>query len=455
MKIGIAITERDRYDIFKKSYDEIKMYLPKGAVLVVVDDASSIPVKEATYRFEKNVGIAVAKNKCIELLYNAGCDHLFLFDSDAYPKCDDWWKPYVESPENHLMYIFKDFAGSRPVGDTKIVYQDSKHIAYDHPRGCMLYFSRKAIEQVGGMDEVFKKWGYEHGNLSDRIFTAGLTSFRYMDIVGSSDLIYSVDEHTLNKYSTTKLLERKKLIAINKPEYEKRIDDYYYFPFAKENIFVTCYFTNVADTQENKGKWKTNAHDLEDLIASIQNTGNKLVVLHDCFDEIHADNVEFIKVETSVNPYIQRWISYYQFLQSRCYANVFFVDGTDVEILRTPQWEIIGDDLYCGDENEILNCPWIIGKHNTPKLNKFYKDFKGSQLLNAGVVGGSYCTMVEFTRAMVDFYSKEINIGMTDMAMFNYVCRNKFNGRLKYGRQVTTLFKAEERNNTTSWIKHK
>lgn len=454
MKIGVALTEHNRYDIFKKSYDEIKKYLPDNGLLVVVDDASTIPVKEADYRFETNVGIAAAKNKCIELLYNQGCTHFFLFDSDSYPKCDNWWQPYVESKEHHLMYIFTHFV-NRPVGDTREIYRDSNHIAYDHPRGCMLYYTRHAIDTVGGMDEVFKKWGYEHGNFSDRIFNAGLTSFRYMDVVGSNKLIYSLDEHTVNKHTSVKFGDRKKLIEQNKPEYEKRINESYFYPFSKENVFVTCYFTNVADTQENKGKWTPNIKDLWALIRSIQKTGNKLVVLHDCFENVEYKNVEFIKVETSVNPYAQRWISYYQFLQSRSYLNVFFIDGTDVEILKTPDWNSLGDYLYCGDEKEILNCKWITFHHNTPTLNKFYDKFKGVKLLNAGVVGGNYCLMLEFLRYMIDFYSREKSIGLTDMAMFNYVCRNKFNDRLKYGRQVTTVFKAEERNNTISWIKHK
>ena len=451
--IGISITEHNRYDIFKKSYDEIKKYMPKDAVLVVVDDASTVPVKEATYRFETNVGISVAKNKCIELLYNAGCDHLFLFDSDCYPKQEDWWKPYIESKENHLMYIFQNFAGNRSVGDTRLVYKDSKHVAYDHPRGCMLYYKRNAIETVGGMDEVFKKWGYEHGNLSDRIFNAGLTSFRYMDVVDSDKLIYSLDEHTFNKHTTMKLGERKKYIEKNKPEYEKRINESYYYPFTKENIFVTCYFTGVVDTQK-KTKWAPDIKDLWQLINSIQKTGNKLIVLHDCFEDLKYKNVEFIKVETSVNPYIQRWISYRELLRTRAFRNVFFIDGTDVEILQNPDWNILGEYLYCGDEKEILNCKWIMFHHNTKTLNAFYAKYKSQVLLNAGVVGGSHKVMMEFLKHMVDFYSREINIGLTDMAMFNYVCRTKFNNRIKHGRQVTTVFKAEERNQI-SWIKHK
>lgn len=76
---------------------------------------------EATYRFEENVGIARHKNKCLELLADAGCEHLFLFDDDAYPLVEDWWRPYVDSPEPHLMRIFLDLAGPRKMRDITAV----------------------------------------------------------------------------------------------------------------------------------------------------------------------------------------------------------------------------------------------------------------------------------------------------------------------------------------------
>lgn len=451
MKIGVAITERNRYEIFKKTFDEIKRYLPKGAMLVVVDDASDIPVPEATYRFTKNVGIAVAKNKCFEILYRSGCDHIFLFDSDCYPVSPDWWKPYVESPEPHLMYIFTHWGDGRSTGDTNIIYRDSSHVAYDHPRGCMLYYDRKCLDVVGGMDEIFRKWGYEHGNLSDRIFNAGLTSFRYIDVPGSDKLIYSVDEHTSNRHSTTKSNERRQCIEANKPEYEKRIFKSYYFPFIKEDVFITCYFTGVKDSQR-KENWNPDIRQLEPLIKSIQETGNRLIVLHDCFENPKYKSVEFVRVETSLNPYIQRWISYRHYLMKHKYRNVFFIDATDVEVLRSPDWDRLGENLYVGDEPDVVACKWLTSNH--PGFDSFYDEYGSQQLLNAGVVGGSYNTMMEFLSKMMDGYAMRCEVGLTDMALFNYVCRTKFSDRLRFGRQVTTVFKANERNNY-SWIKHK
>ena len=195
-KIGIGITTRNRYDVFKNSYQIIKEKSPSDFKIVVVDDASSEIVQEATFRFEENVGVATAKNKCFELLDD--CEHIFLFDDDTYPLVEDWWKPYIESKEPHLMYTFQNFIGSEiRVDGCEIMYHDEFLIGYSHPRGCLLYFHHKTLETIGGMDTDFGKWGYEHLDISNRIFNAGLTKCRYGDIPNSNTLIFSMDENQL------------------------------------------------------------------------------------------------------------------------------------------------------------------------------------------------------------------------------------------------------------------
>ena len=46
--IGIGITTHNRYDIFKKTFEEMKRFAPANAKIVVVDDASDTAVPEAT-----------------------------------------------------------------------------------------------------------------------------------------------------------------------------------------------------------------------------------------------------------------------------------------------------------------------------------------------------------------------------------------------------------------------
>src|SRR5690606_26252831 len=116
-RIGIGITTRNRPDALRTALEHHHAHLPPGALLVIVDDASAEPVEDADWRSETQAGIPAAKNKCLELL--DGCEHVFLWDDDAWPIADDWWRPYVESPEPHLSYQFLDLAGPRKLNDIK------------------------------------------------------------------------------------------------------------------------------------------------------------------------------------------------------------------------------------------------------------------------------------------------------------------------------------------------
>ncbi|WP_108821344.1 glycosyltransferase family 2 protein [Dysgonomonas sp. Marseille-P4361] len=222
--IGIGITTHNRYDIFKRVYEEIQRFAPANAKIVVVDDASDKPVPEATYRFNQNVGIARAKNKCFELLYNAGCEHFFMFDDDCCPVVEDWYKPYIESRESHLNYIFEEYRGlNKPkLNDTLLIYSDSNIRAYSHTRGCMCYYKRICLDMCGGMSPLFGRRGFEHPDLSNRIYNAGLTSFPYMDVPDSNKLFYSRDEHTGNADSTVQGETRKEYINTNIRIYNSR-----------------------------------------------------------------------------------------------------------------------------------------------------------------------------------------------------------------------------------------
>lgn len=453
-KIGVAITEHNRPEVFAKSLEEIKRFLPPGAILVVVDDASTVPVKGATFRFEKNVGIAAAKNKCIELLYNQGCEHFFLFDSDTYPVKENWHVPYIECDEPHLNYIFQDFAGAKKLNDTKIVYSDDRKVAYSHPRGCMLYYSRLVFDKVGGMDPEFGRWGFEHGNLSDRIHMAGLTSFRYMDVIDSNRLIMSLDEH--QKVTTTvSVAERKPLLEKNEPKYIAKKFSKEYIPFAKkQNVIITTYLAGILDSQRGK-PWEANIEELSPLISSVKET--KLIVLHNCLDLPNTPKVEFVRVSTSVNPYIQRWISIREFLvkNRHLYDNVFCVDATDVEILREPDWSQVHRGLFVGDEDQVIGCEWMIKQHQNATLQNFFQEFANHQLLNCGVVGASVETIIELTRQMIDFCSLENGISLMDMGVLNYIVYTNWREKVRTGRQITTLFKGFEKNNKVSWFRHK
>jgi hypothetical protein len=470
--IGIGITTRNRREVFIQAFSHIYNH-SRGCKIVVVDDASTTPVDPnpvnstekiaEVFRFDTSVGIAAAKNKCFELLED--CEHIFLFDDDTWPLVDSWYQPYIESKEPHLMYIFQDFSTGTKLNDTQLLYTDGSIAAYSHPRGCMCYFKRICLERVGGMFTGFGKWGYEHPDLSNRIFNNSLTTFRFMDVVGSNKLIYSLDEH--EKVGSTVPAhgeERQHLIRRNKPIYESRLDNRDFIPYkAKEDILLTCYFNGAEDPQRGQ-HWGAPGNALQPLIESLK--GLKLVILTDCLDDYKQDNVQVIRVKTGkLNPYFQRWISYRQYIQQNAdrLNRVFCIDATDVQVLRNPFLEMEPYHLYVGDEMEVIANEWLMNHHKHPDFVQMYKTIGGNQLTNAGLCGGESDVLIGFMQRLIDFYCKAEEdhrknlyptAGLTDMAAFNWVVYTYFTKHLVHGLKVNTRFKANE-TNLISWFKHK
>ena len=461
VRLGIGITTHNRPEVLAHTLERIREFTP-GAKIVVVDDASDVPVTGA-YRFDKNVGIARAKNKCLELLA-PDCDELFLFDDDCYPRCDDWWLPYVESPEPHLMRIFLDLAGPNKLHDTAEVHRDSRHVAYTSPRGCMLYVNRKVLDVVGGMDVRFGRWGYEHGNWSNRIHCAGLTSWRFGDVVDSEKLVHSMDEYEELPARSVDHATRTSLLEPNRALY---LVDYHssgYCEYREQrDVVLTCLFTRQVDPQRGV-RMKPDAGLLTVLLDTLR--GQDAVVLHDELTPPDRDGVTWERVETSLMPYRQRVLSQWQWLRDHPEVRyVWAVDGTDVRMLNNPFPNMRPGVLYVGSENTIVGCPWMREHYPHAEMRQLFEVCGGDQLLNAGLVGGDRETVMDLYAEMNRiFYDNAIKLTQgtekhvmeTDMGPLNLVLHSgRWAGRVVFGPQVNTVFKAHELFSDYSWFAHK
>ncbi|WP_249417205.1 TipJ family phage tail tip protein [Citrobacter freundii] len=91
-RIGIAITTHNRADVLKRAIEQHQKHLPAGALVVVVDDGSKpaaiAPDGVQLLRHETSLGIVASKNASLSALMDAGCEHLFLWDDDAWPIAD-------------------------------------------------------------------------------------------------------------------------------------------------------------------------------------------------------------------------------------------------------------------------------------------------------------------------------------------------------------------------------
>ncbi|ASU34405.1 hypothetical protein [Mucilaginibacter xinganensis] len=190
IKIGIAISSHNRPEVSRQTFDILDKLRPKNSLIGLVDDASINPPFGFSnsyinqYRFERHVGVSMVKNKCLELLYSACCTHFFLFDDDCRPVLANWWKPYINSRLEHATWTF-----DRPL----VSEVENQYREFEKPNGCMMYFTRTAVNTIGGWDMSFTGYGYEHVNVSDRAFNAGLTPRRYVDVWHNSPLFELAD----------------------------------------------------------------------------------------------------------------------------------------------------------------------------------------------------------------------------------------------------------------------
>lgn len=440
-RFGVAITTRNRPDRLKHCVEQFRTHTPAGVPIVVVDDASDPPA-QADYRFPANVGIATAKNKCLELLLKAGVEHLFLVDDDAYPIADNWWEPYVASPEPHLFAVFPQ--PTQKSSQIRELYRDDQHIAYHATRGYFLYYHRSVIDKVGGFDTRFFN-AFEHVEFTNRIHNAGLTTWPYQDVVGSEQLIRCDDAHggtSVIPDSTRRDNEQlgRRLLE----ECAGRTD---FVPFGSTDLILSALFTGRVDPQ--RGTQLPNDPQLADgLLRSLN--GAQAVVLCD-FD---TQEPKFYKVAASLNPYIQRWVSYRQYLLHHPEVRwVWCVDATDVEALTNPFEGMEPGILYCGWENQIVGCPWMVKNHDFTR--EWITANAHRTLLNAGVVGADRATMLEFTRRLLGLWSSSVVAKREDkggdMGHFNEAA---YSMTVETGPRITTLFKANQRTEHSKW-RHK
>lgn len=192
--IGVAITTLNRREKALAAVAHWKALMPPGSRLVIVDDGSDEPFPDidgaTTIRHRQRMGVAYAKNTSIAAL--DGIEHLFLADDDVWPIRDDWWEPYVNSPEPHLSYQWTTPGRRNTPYDE--AHRDSQHWSIKFPRGVLLYLHRSVIDTAGGMDIAYGGGLGEHVEYANRIHAAGLTRWPYADVVGSDQLWHAEDK---------------------------------------------------------------------------------------------------------------------------------------------------------------------------------------------------------------------------------------------------------------------
>lgn len=468
LRVGIAITTHQRPEVLKRAIDQHMKHLPAGALVVVVDDGSSpaavVPSGVQLLRHDKSLGIVASKNASLSVLMEAGCEHLFLWDDDAWPIADDWHQPYIESHEPHLAYQFLDLAGRNKLNDLAVLYRDERHVAYTGQRGVMLYYHRSAIEKVGGFDSVYGRGMYEHSDLALRIHNAGLTTWAYADVTGSEKLIHSLDEHEAVERSVPKP-DRVALVERNVKIHNERRDTGFtgYVEYRRQSdVVITTLLTSQPDPQ--RGSKMTASPDMLNKWASSlrQCVGIALV------DELQTApaSIELYHVpDVKMNVYFRRWLHIWQYLRDHPeYRFVWCTDGTDVEMLRVPWEEMLPGKVYVGSEPKTYADIWAKQHHPERIYQEFIETHRNDVMLNAGLLGGTRADVMAFAHGIIRLYyriesyrfwkKEQTGAAVGDMLAFGIVAQS-FAERLVTGPLVHTVFKTDGIGKEIAWWRHK
>lgn len=463
---GVAVTTYGRPRELAQCLESIRKNTPAGTPVVVVDDfgtpKAEVPDGVTLVRNDANKGIAVSKNRCLAELEKTGAEHYFLLDDDTTIVDPSVWSKYMEASEPHLMAIY-DKPGGTKKKQVEELYEDDELVYYHATRGYFLYVTREVVDAVGGMDPGFGRWGWEHMSWSDRIHSAGFTTARYMDIKGSDDLVHSMDQTGKVQSSATAADERFSAGPGMELRMESRHSARYIEYRDREDVVLTSMLCDQPDPQRGT-VLSADGNQVRALHDSLK--GHPLVVLTTGMKNHAAiPNAKIVDVTQKLNPYFQRWISYYHWLRDNPQVGrVWCVDATDVTLTRNPFPEMESGALYFGYEPATLRDEWIIKKHPDTTLQKFFKDNPGLPLLNMGVVGGDRATMMLFAQRMAKFYFDDHidyifgwehgRAGVGDMGAGNYVARTEFDGQVSSGPHVTNCFKSKL-GVATAWWAHK
>lgn len=473
--IAICITTFNRPEVLYRGLIEQLRYLPEDSHIYIYDDGSTAKpdydqlksICEAAgkadhvtyYEAPQNRGIAAAKNACLEFADEIGAEQIFLFDSDTWPRKDGWEKPYIQSREPHLMYIFIKFAvegkNGHNLSDCEEIYRDSEIVAFNHVRGCMLYLDRKVLDVVGGFDVRYGKAMFEHTDFSNRIHNTGLTSFRVMDVPESQELIYSMDEYR-EVGSSISAADRRTGLLQNRELYQRSLTSKEFCRFKEvwsgsRDIVLTGYFTSTPDFQRGNQQWEAERFMIEPLEKSVkEKSAADFVLLHDCFDEPN-------KVECTTEVYMNRFLRAYQYLRdNEDVRRVFIVDATDVKMLNNPFDQMEYGKLYIGDEHAKLSIKWIRDRAQQEPLRSFVMSNLNVQLLNAGIIGGSREDVMMLLHDIFSLFA-DMKMKPNDMVVLNYLMRTRYADKLVHGTGlVNNRFKSfEPTEAATEWFMHK
>jgi hypothetical protein len=234
------------------------------------------------------------------------------------------------------------------------------------------------------------------------------------------------------------------------------------------DYIVTTYFTSEKDPQRSDIWANDDFSIIKDFYESvIKHNLNCIILIDNSTDEFikkyKTNKIEFVRCDSSgLNMVDIRWKLYNKILNERKeIKRAFFLDVSDVIILKNPFGYIVPDKIYCGDEENInIKNDWMNHRYallKNPEVNEKMINYLNKKILNAGILGGERNYLIGITKKMAEMLdSSKITHTTVDMCVINHVLYTYTKkDMLIHGSPVNTVFRKNEINNEVAWFKHK
>jgi glycosyltransferase involved in cell wall biosynthesis len=203
-KIGCAIITCNRPVMFKKCLDSIMNNPDLDEIVIVNDGLGHTYHQSQKYPLIQHIpekqGVAKSKNDALLYLMDMGCDHIFLIEDDMFIKDPNIFQAYIDASKKsgiqHLMFGYHGPANKNGISRGKpcprlvVDYGDFSLAFNQHCVGAFCYYSRKALEDVGLIDEKFRN-AFDHVSHSYELALKGYSTpyWWWADLANSLDYI--------------------------------------------------------------------------------------------------------------------------------------------------------------------------------------------------------------------------------------------------------------------------
>jgi hypothetical protein len=205
---------------------------------------------------------------------------------------------------------------------------------------------------------------------------------------------------------------------------------------------------------------------------SVKSLSLKGIIFHDGLtndfvEKYSTDEIKFIHVDSQSQSHSNldyRWFCYRDFLSKNKFESVFISDCSDVSVVKDPS-EILKkysnyDFFLCKDSIPFNKFPYfdIHKKYNWPCFLDLLLKKNSLDLINMGVVGGSYENIIDF---LDKYYETRLSMEdksfhQADMWVGNYIFRILLkNKNLLIGKPFTSEFKKYQNDRKDVYFIHK